>query len=111
MTDIKIQPIDEQKLYIIETYGDGVAGQLQVKIPVNFDGHRVLSRPVEYIGYTQVHTTAGQINVHFQIAAESLREAFEKWGPLAQDACTKIVEDMRSRALRNAILAPGDRKA
>lgn len=109
--DIVLTPINEELLYRVESYTDGIAGQLQVRIPVNFDGHHCLHRPETYIGHTQVQTTRGPLTVQFEIEANSLREAFQKWPELAKHAIAKCVQDIQSNQLRQSILAPAGKRS
>lgn len=108
--EIDIKPLDEEKLFTSETFTDGIAGYLQVNTPVNFDGYRVLSRQPEYIGSTQVQTTAGPMTVRFGIEASTLREAFEKWHLACKDACKTAIENLQREQFQRSIMAPGRKK-
>lgn len=108
--EIVLNPLDEEKLYRVVHYTDGIAGSLQVREPCNFDGNRVLSRPIEYLGFTQFQTNRGAVTVQFGIEASTLREAFEKWPDLAKATIKKSVEDLQSQSLRQSIISPGRKK-
>jgi hypothetical protein len=108
--EIEIHPLNEELLYSVTTYTDGVAGQLQVRTPVDFDGHRVVSRATVYLGTTQIQTNRGAVNVQFNIPAFALREAFAQWADLAKIAVKSVVDEIQSKALRQSILAPNRKK-
>lgn len=105
--EVKLQPIDETKLFTTTSYSDGIAGSLHVRQAVNFDGHRVTSIPNVYSGVTAIQTNKGPLTVSFEIEAQSLREAFEKWPIFALSAVQKSIGDMQSQSLRKTIMTPG----
>jgi len=83
--------------------------------PVAKDGKPDASRTVLYVGETQIMTPAGSIPIAFEIGADSLGEAAEKFGSLAKDAIDRnLLASCRSCAPASSSIvfrrAPGCRR-
>ena len=76
-----------------EVFTDRRVGTITRMTPVTGNGERDESRPVEYIGQTQIMTRAGALPISFQIEANTLDEAAQKFGEGAEQA----VEDTMRR--------------
>ncbi len=76
-----------------EVFTDRRVGTITRMTPITGDGERDESRPVEYIGQTQIMTRAGALPISFQIEADTLGEAAQKFGEGAEQA----VEDTMRR--------------
>ena len=61
-----------------------------------------------YVGETQIMTPAGSIPIAFEIGAESLGEAAEKFGALAKDAIDRTVRELQElrRQASSSIVVP-----
>lgn len=81
--------MDSKDLYLEEVFSDRRVGSIMRLTPVTGDGQPDSSRKVLYVGQTQILTPAGALPLSFDIEAESLQEAAEKFG----DAANKAVED------------------
>jgi hypothetical protein len=103
---------DKQGLYREDSFTDRRVGNIRQLTPVTVAGERDESRPVLYMGATQVMTGAGPVPLNFDIPAENLGEAADKFG----EAAEKAVEDMAARleALRreqaSSIVVPGQKR-
>ncbi|MFO7287520.1 MAG: hypothetical protein LOD94_07650 [Gammaproteobacteria bacterium] len=108
LTDADIA-MDGANLYQEETFTDRRIGTLVRLTPVTANGARDPSRPVLYIGQTQVLTPAGALPISFEIDASSLEEAVAKFGRNAQEAVQstiKRLEELRREAASSLII-PG----
>lgn len=108
LTDADIA-MDGANLYQEETFTDRRIGTLVRLTPVTANGARDPSRPVLYIGQTQVLTPAGALPISFEIDATSLEEAVAKFGRNAQEAVQstiKRLEELRREAASSLII-PG----
>jgi len=101
--------MDSAGLYLEESFTDRRVGSLQRLSPVTSNGEPDDSRPVLYLGQTQVLTPAGALPLSFEIEATSLDEAIAKFGDHAQDALASTMqrlEEMR-REQASSLIVPG----
>lgn len=101
--------MDSANLYEEKTVTDRQVGTLQQLTPITADGAPDNSRPVIYLGQTQVLTPAGALPLTFEIKAESLRDAVDKFGDHAKQALestVKRLEEMR-REQASSLIVPG----
>src|SRR5690606_23588576 len=101
--------MDGANLYQEETFTDRRIGTLLRLTPVTAAGVRDETRPVLYVGQTQVLTPAGALPISFEIDASSLEEAVQKFGAEAQEALTNTVkrlEELRREAA-SSLIVPG----
>jgi hypothetical protein len=101
--------MDSGNLYREETFTDRRMGTVQRLVPVTARGDRDESRPVLYIGQTQVLTPVGALPLSFDLPAASLEEALAQFGPQAQQALAgamQRLEEMRREAA-SSIIVPG----
>lgn len=101
--------MDGNGLYIEESFTDRRVGNLQRLSPVTSDGKPDSSRPVLYLGQTQVLTPAGALPLNFEIEADSLADAIAKFGDNAQQALAdtmRRLEEMR-REQASSLIVPG----
>ncbi len=104
--DIKM---DASNLFREETFTDNTVGTLRRLAPVTADGEPDPTRAQQFIGSTQVMTTAGPLPLSFEIPAETLSEAAEAFGAAARDAFEKTMEELREMQRQQAsqIVVPG----
>ena len=100
--------LDPDKLYLEEIFTDRRIGTLRRLTPVTKDGKPDAARAVLYTGETQVLTPAGALPIAFEIGAESLEEAAEKFGPLAKEAIDRTVRELQElrRQASSSIVVP-----
>jgi len=100
--------LDPEKLYLEEVFTDRRIGTLRRLTPVTKDGKTDASRAIAYVGETQIMTPAGSIPIGFEIAAGSLEEAAEKFGPAARDAIDRTVRELQElrRQASSSIVVP-----
>jgi hypothetical protein len=103
--DIKVDP---KALYLEEVFTDRRVGTIRRLTPVNGEGARDQSRPVLYVGETQVLTPAGALPIGFEIGAGSLEEAAQKFGDLAREAIERTVKELQElrRQAASSIVVP-----
>jgi len=101
--------MDSTSLYIEENFTDRRVGSLQRLSPVTSDGQPDATRPVLYMGQTQILTPAGALPLSFEIAAGSLEEAVQRFGDHAKQALNSTMqrlEEMR-REQASSLIVPG----
>lgn len=99
--------MDPAALYREETYTDRRAGTLRRLTPVQTDGSDDPARPVLYIGQAQILTPMGAMPIAFEIEAESLGEAAEKFGDAANVAVERTareLEELRREAASQIVV-------
>jgi hypothetical protein len=101
--------MDSAGLYIEESFTDRRVGNVQRLSPVDSNGQPDDSRPTVYIGQTQVMTPAGALPLSFQIEADSLAAAIEKFGDHAQQALAETMERLEEmrREQASSLIVPG----
>ncbi len=111
MADEK-QEIDPQmnhdNLYEEELFTDRRVGSIQRLTPVTRDGGPDKSRPVLFVGQTQILTPAGTLPVTFEIDANSLGEAAKNFGDAAKTAIDETIEKLNElrREASSSIVLP-----
>ena len=101
--------MDATALYQEETFTDRRVGTLQRLTPVTPSGAVDASRPVLYVGQTQVLTPAGALPLTFELTATSLEDAVAKFGEHARQALARTMrrlEELR-REQASSIIVPG----
>lgn len=100
--------MDVDKLYREETFTDNAVGTLRRMTPVTADGDTDPARPVQFIGSTQVLTTAGPLPLSFEIEATTLTEAAEGFGEAAREAFERTMEELKEmqRQQASSIVVP-----
>src|SRR6266446_4639592 len=100
--------LDADKLYLEEVFTDRRIGTLRRLTPVTKEGKTDASRAVVYVGETQIMTPAGSIPIAFEIGADSLGQAAEKFGSLAKDAIDRTVRELQElrRQASSSIVVP-----
>lgn len=101
--------MDAANLYREETFTDNKVGTLRRITPVTAEGEADSSRPVQFVGSTQVMTSAGPMPLSFEIEADSLSEAAAGFGEGAKQAFEKTMEELKEMQRQQAsqIVVPG----
>jgi hypothetical protein len=105
-TEIKMDP---QALYREEVFTDRRIGTIQRLTPVDGDGQPVDGGAVIFLGQTQLMTPAGALPLSFELEADSLAQAAEKFADGANTAMEEAVrrlEELR-REQSSSIIVPG----
>ncbi len=105
MTEPKMDP---NALYLEEIFTDRRVGTIRRLTPVNGQGAVDTTRPISYVGETQVMTSVGALPISFEIEAKDLAEAATKFGPEAKEAIERTVRDLQEmrRQAASSIVVP-----
>jgi len=92
-----------------EVFTDQRIGTIRRMTPVKTDGSDDDSRPVRYMGSSQLMTPGGAIPLNFEIEADSLDQAVERFGPSAEEAMKRTMEELQElrRQSSSSIVVPG----
>lgn len=106
LSEIKLE---ENNLYREEVFTDLRIGSLKQLTPVTVDGERDLSRPMVYVGETQLMSQVGPLPVQTRIEAENLKAAIDRFPAAIQTAVEAMVEEVKEmqRKEMSRIVVPG----
>ena len=101
--------MDANALFLEQVYTDGKVGTIRCMSPVNADGQPDSNRSVIYSGQTQLMTPAGALPLNFEIDADSLSGAVEKFAEFAAIALQQTMEELKElrRQQSSSIVLPG----
>ncbi len=108
-TEAGIPEFGQDGLYREDSFTDRQVGTIRQLTPVLSSGEVDASRPVIFMGATQVMTAAGPMPLNFDIEADSLADAQSKFGGAAKVAVEEMaarLEEMR-REQASSIVVPG----
>jgi hypothetical protein len=100
--------MDTTNLYREEVFTDNAVGMLRRLTPVTVEGDPDSSRAVQFVGSTQVLTSAGPMPLSFEIEADSLTQAADAFGDAAKQAFEKTMDELRElqRQQASSIVVP-----
>jgi hypothetical protein len=95
-------------LYREEVFTDRRVGTIQRLTPVTPEGAPDATRPVIYVGQTQILTAAGALPLTFEIPAATLKEATDKFGEVAKVALNEMMDRLEElrRDAASSIIVP-----
>ena len=92
-----------------EVYTDSRIGSIRKLIPVTLEGEQDASRPVQFVGSTQIMTPGGALPLSFEIETDTLTGAVAGFGEAAKLAVDRTMEELKElqRQQASAIVVPG----
>jgi hypothetical protein len=107
-SDLPEVRLDAAGLYREEIYTDRRAGTIRRLTPVTVDGADDPKRPVLFSGQTQLLTPAGVLPLVFEIEAETLADALEKFPDAVNVALEQAIDEAREmrREAASRIVVP-----
>ena len=92
-----------------EVYTDSRVGTIRKMIPVTVDGATDSSRPVQFVGSTQIMTPGGALPLTFEIETDTLEGAISGFGDAAKLAVERTMEELKEmqRQQASSIVVPG----
>jgi hypothetical protein len=100
---------DANSLYREEIFTDLKVGSLKQLTPMTVDGERDLSRPVIFMGETQLMSQLGPLPVQVRIDADSLADAIKAYPEAIKAAVEAMIEEVKElqRKEMSRIVVPG----
>jgi len=100
--------MDSTALFREEVFTDRKVGTIRALIPVKSDGSPDSGRKTVYAGEAQILTNAGPLPINFEIDANSLAEAAEKFAEVAKEAIERTVKELQElrRQAASSIVVP-----
>ena len=101
--------VDAENLYREETFTDLRIATLRRLTPIRSDGSDDSSRPVRFIGETQLMSARGLLPVSAPIEAATLDEAIAQFPEAINQAVERLIEEAREMQRQEAsrIVVPG----
>jgi NCAIR mutase (PurE)-related protein len=101
--------MDPAALFREDTYTDRKVGTIRTLTPVKSDGSPDPARKIIYAGEAQIMTNAGPLPINFEIDAESLGEAAQKFSDAAKVGIERAVRELQEmrRQAASSIVVPG----
>lgn len=102
--------MDPAGLYREDVFTDRKIGTIRRLTPVKGDGESDASRPVIYVGETQVMSSVGALPIVFEIEAASVEDAASKFGALAKaaiDRTMRELQELRRQAASSIVIPQG----
>lgn len=92
-----------------ETFTDSRVGTIRKMTPVTLDGELDSTRPVQFVGSTQIMTPGGALPLSFEIETETLEGAVAGFGDAAKLAVERTMEELKEmqRQQASSIVMPG----
>ncbi len=102
--------LDVDNLYREETFTDQRVGTIRRMTPITKDGEDDASRSVQYIGQAQMMTPAGPLPLTFELEADNLADALEKFTDGANQALEDTMRELQEMRRQQAsqIVVPGE---
>lgn len=96
------------ELYREDVFTDRRVGTIHRMTPVKSDGSEDDSRQVVWVGQAQMMTPAGTLPLHFELEAENLQQAVERFGEAARKAADETMERLKElrREAASSIVTP-----
>lgn len=106
LSEIKL---DSANLYREEVFTDLRVGSIKQLTPVTADGSRDLSRPMVFLGETQLMSQMGPLPVQAQIEADTLAGAIAGFPEAVQAAVEAMIDEVKELQRRemSRIVVPG----
>ncbi len=93
--DLKNLKMERDRLYLEEVITDLAAGTIRRMTPIRADGRPDVSRATLYMGQAQVLSAMGPLPIQFELEADNLEEAIAMFGPEAEKAVRRMVDELR----------------
>ncbi|ROO33648.1 hypothetical protein [Salinisphaera orenii] len=101
--------IDADNMYREESFSDLKVGSIRKLIPVTREGEDDSSRDVRYEGSASLMTPAGNLPLSFELEADNLSDAIDKFPDAVNAAAERAIEELKEmqRQQSQQIQVPG----
>ena len=100
---------NQQNLHREEIFSDLTIGSIRQLIPVKPNGEPDKTRPILFVGQSQIYTQQGPMPVQFPIDAKNLQLAMEKFPAAMEEFVAHLVEQAKEmqRQEQSRLIVPG----
>lgn len=104
----KIQ-FNQQNLHHEEVFSDLTVGSIRRLTPVKPNGEPDKTRPILFVGQSQVYTEQGPMPIQFPIDAKNLQIAMEKFTAAMEAFMAQLIEQAKElqRQEQSRLIVPG----
>ncbi len=113
MTDSEETPkkakFNQQNLHREEVFSDLTIGSIRRLSPVKANGEPDKTRPILFVGQSQIYTQQGPMPIQFPIDAINLQQAMEKFPTAMEEFVAHLVEQAKEfqRQEESRLIVPG----
>ena len=86
---------NQQNLHQEEIFTDLTIGSIRRLTPVKPNGEMDKTRPILFVGQSQIYTQQGPMPIQFPIEAKSLQQAMEKFPAAMEEFVAHLVEQAK----------------
>jgi hypothetical protein len=100
---------NQQNLHREEIFSDLTMGSIRQLSPVKQNGEPDKTRPVLFVGQSQIYTQQGPMPVQFPIDAKNLQQAMDKFPEAMEAFVAHLVEQAKEmqRQEQSRLIVPG----
>ncbi len=100
---------NQQNLHREEIFTDLTIGSIRRLSPVKANGEPDKTRPILFVGQSQIYTQQGPMPIQFPIAAINLQQAMEKFPAAMEEFVEHLVEQAKEfqRQEQSRLIVPG----
>jgi hypothetical protein len=100
---------NQQNLHREEMFSDLTMGSIRQLSPVKQNGEPDKTRPLLFVGQSQVYTQQGPMPVQFPIDAKNLQQAMDKFPEAMEEFVAHLVEQAKEmqRQEQSRLIVPG----
>jgi len=100
---------NQQNLHREEVFSDLTIGSIRRLSPVKANGEPDKTRPILFVGQSQIYTQQGPMPIQFPIDAINLQQAMEKFPTAMEEFVAHLVEQAKEfqRQEESRLIVPG----
>jgi hypothetical protein len=100
---------NQQNLHREEIFSDLTVGSIRQLSPVKQNGEPDKTRPILFVGESQIYTQQGPMPVQFPIDARNLQQAMDKFPEAMEEFVAHLVEQAKEiqRQEESRLIVPG----
>jgi hypothetical protein len=100
---------NQQNLHREEIFSDLTVGSIRQLSPVKQNGEPDKTRPILFVGESQIYTQQGPMPVQFPIDAKNLQQAMDKFPEAMEEFVAHLVEQAKEmqRQEQSRLIVPG----
>lgn len=100
---------NQQNLHREEMFTDLTVGSIRQMTPVKQNGEPDKTRPMLFVGQSQIYTQQGPMPIQFPIDAKNLQQAMDKFPEAMEEFVAHLVEQAKEmqRQEQSRLIVPG----
>jgi hypothetical protein len=86
---------NQQNLHQEEVFSDLTIGSIRRLTPIKANGETDKTRPILFVGQSQIYTQQGPMPIQFPIDAKNLQQAMDKFSEAMEEFVAHLVEQAK----------------